>query len=154
MASLADLAVDDGLDLVELFEPLAKLIERDVDGAGQRTADELLGRAYVDELGTSDAVVVDLAPLHRLDEPRKEILSDVAKHVDGVLRRAEGWRVREFEVRELRSREPGSNRGREHVDAFVDTLGAHALGTENRSRSRINEQFERHRRRPGVVRRV
>src|SRR5665213_2353679 len=136
MASLADLAVDDGLDLVELFEPLAKLIERDVDGAGQRTADELLGRAYVDELGTSDAVVVDLAPLHRLDEPRKEILSAVAKHVDGVLRRAEGWRVRE------------------HVDAFVDTLGAHALGTENRSRSRINEQFERHRRRPGVVRRV
>ena len=71
-----------------------------------------------------------------------------------VLRRTEGRRVGEFEVRELWSGQARANGRGEHVDALVDPLGPHTLGAQNLTGDRIDQQFERHLLRPGVVARV
>src|SRR5664280_2582274 len=80
-----------------------------------------------------------------------EVLRVVAQHVDGVLRRAERWRVGEFEVGQLRSAEPGPDGRCQHVDAFVEPLLAYALGTEDLASRRVHEHLETHGLSPGVV---
>ena len=92
--------------------------------------------------------------LERVDDvavAAQHVLGHVAEHVHGVLGRRERRGVGELEIGQAIGREAARHRGRDHVDALVDTVAADDLSAEDRPVVRVEDQLRGHARGAGEV---
>ena len=100
MPTLTDLAMNDQHSIRQLADPLANLVERQVDRTRDATALELGGRAHIDENRAVGPGVRQFMPLDAAGRARAQVVGHVAGEVDGILRRTELGRIGELEAGE------------------------------------------------------
>jgi hypothetical protein len=87
----------------------------------------------------------------QLEVAEYDVARDKARHVDGVFRRTERGSVGEFELFEVKHGELVAHRGREHVNALVDTVEPRGLTAEYPPCLGVENDLEVHHRGAGVV---
>ena len=141
--------------MIQFPEPPAQIVHGNVNKALGMPARVFEGRACIEQ---RHAAVRrkrgDVLKMELLDPARDEVIDEVARHVDGVLRRGIGRRIGEVEIFEQIRRQPRADGGREHVDALIHPRAADDLRTQQAERAALKEHLHRHDLRPGVVGRM
>ena len=145
VGALADPAVHDDAPPGELRVAVAQPLDRNPRRVRDAPLGELSLGPDVEQHRTGVELGVELVPLDDAVLTAREVAGDVAEHVDGILRLPVLRGVGEFEVGERRGRGPEAHRGGEHVDSFVDAVGADRLRAEHAVGGGVDDELERHR---------
>src|SRR5262245_39821353 len=109
-------------------KPLADLVERQIDCAGDVASFELIGVSHVHDLG---ATACERSPVGKREVSPQVIGGDHARVVHGVLRGTKLWRVAKLTFFEVEYRPAKLDRRRDDVDAPLHAGLTNRLCTKN-----------------------
>ena len=137
--------------LPDLIDALAQLVDGHVDGSGDGSGRELCGAMDVEEDGDTVLGLGELVPLVGQRGGGVQVLVGEAEHVHRILGAAEGRRIGQFQLRQITGHHMAGHCRGNDIDPLVNTLGAHALGSDDRVGVGVDEQLQRHLCGAGVV---